>query len=450
MKRFISIFLLFLFFHTSALTQSISETEARQRAATFLKSMKKGMVSHTLKTRMADELHKVTESEYSYLFTDKSGAFVIIAADQSLPEILAYGPQSSTMPSMIRAYLKNVDATACPKKSEHSATATRSLPYTYTGPAVPPLLKAVRHQEYPYNKYCPHYTESDGTTSTDPCVSGCVATALEEVISYYNRELVLRDTLHGWSTPHYTIPDILPGVSVNTALIRDSYDTPDSYTPEEEEAVALLTYLCGVAVKMDWGLESSGANVQRVAEPLCRAFGYGYVHHVRAYDYTPEDWNRMIWEELQAARPVFFAGAAMRLNGHAFVIDGIDRNGLVHVNWGVDGDYDGYFRLDILNASEPFYDMTEAGQWEGFFCNQEAVFIHPDSIGHVLPEKLERTGKEVVIDEITHDMNPELWKITPMRIRMHNSADYAVNTPLQFFTNLPSDTALFMQGDYIG
>ena len=44
---------------------------------------------------------------------------------------------------------------------------------------------------------------------------------------------------------------------VDSRLIRDNYDSLGTYTAAEAEAVARLTYMLGVAVKMNWGVTSA-------------------------------------------------------------------------------------------------------------------------------------------------------------------------------------------------
>ena len=90
----------------------------------------------------------------------------------------------------------------------------------------------------------------------------------------------------------------------------------------------------------------------------------------------------------------------MNLEGHAFVLDGLDANGLFHVNWGYYGSYDGYFRLDVLSVKAPTHDH-DAFADDGYFCNQEAVVMCPDEVTGVMPpDTLHRTGHEVVVDSV--------------------------------------------------
>ena len=63
-------------------------------------------------------------------------------------------------------------------------------------------------------------------------------------------------------------------------------------------------YWIGVAVKMKYGVGSSGATTRDAIEPLTNAFGLGYVHWADSYKYAPEAWIPMLNNELQAGRPI--------------------------------------------------------------------------------------------------------------------------------------------------
>lgn len=445
--------LIYIMSGLAAVADSISLSDARQTAAGFLLTARNDgrRPARRVIREAAGNLRLRAHSRSYYLFDDAQGRFVAVAADDRLPQILAYRTDSlspqrdarSPLPEGLLDLFADYDRALRRYDARPLRTAA-----PYTGPAVPPLATAIRHQEKPYNNYCPYYRNADGTLSKERCVVGCVATALETALSYHRRVYTLIDTLKGWTTEHYDIPDIAPGLSVDTRLILHDYDR-EPYTEEQADAVARLSYLLGVAVRMNWSPGSSGANVSNAAEPLRRAFGLGYVHYADSYKYRPDDWLRMLRDELSAGRPVVYAGSAMRMNGHAFVLDGLDEEGLFHVNWGTAGDYDGYFRLDLLNPSEPLSDMTEQGALEGFFCNQEALLLHPDAQPDAaLPDTLTRTGRELVVDSLAFLLAPEAGKVTPLRLFVRNAAAEALTTPLELFTNAPADTALFLQADY--
>lgn len=365
------------------------------------------------------------------IYENEGGDFVVLTAER--PQVIGYGhAPTSHMPLALTNLLKK---------------AGQAAPGDVTTPVVEPLLSTQHDDEAPYNDRCPYYIFDSGTQSNVRCLVGCVAVALEQIMTHYRRTVTLLDTLHGWSTPHYTIPDEMPGQQVDTRQIISRYD--GTYTPTQAQAVATLSYWCGMAARMNWGIDESGANIRRLVKPMEQVFGYGYVHHVDSYQFGPAEWRQMLIDELLAGRPVLYAGYLMRMGGHAFVLDGVDKAGFFHVNWGYGGNYDGYFRLDVLNFAEPADETTEEGIAGGFFCNQEALLLHPDSVQSSLPDTLARTGEELRIDSIVFEQKPKSGVYTAARIHVTNTSDATLTTPFEFFTNSPADTALFEQADYL-
>ena len=109
--------------------------------------------------------------------------------------------------------------------------------------------------------------------------------------------------------------------------------------------------LCGASVKMDYGLEESGASTNSVKDALVSYFGYNEssMSLIKRSDYKQSVWNQMIYDEIKNGRPVFYSGKSSS-GGHAFIIDGYDKNDYFHVNWGWGGDMDDYFILYSLNG----------------------------------------------------------------------------------------------------
>lgn len=318
------------------------------------------------------------------------------------------------------------------------------------GKAVAPLLKSVRDQNDPYNRSCPYYTSEDGTVSTERCLTGCVATCIEQVLSYYRHPDVLTDTLHGWTTENYTIPDVLPGTRIDWDHILNDYR--NGFTEQEAQAVSDLTFYCGIAVHMNWGLSSSSANLSRAFEPLWRAFGYQTIAFVPRAMYSTPAWNAMLRNELEHGRPICYTGHNMALSGHAFNIDGVDEEGYYHLNWGYGGDFDGYFDLDFLNPFETHDDATPLGQQEGLFSNQTALFMHPDDFVIDIHDTLttEDAFAGVVVDNISFRRQPDTQGYTIADFSMTNQTQDSLNFTFEVLTYLPTDTAIFMQADYVG
>ncbi len=317
------------------------------------------------------------------------------------------------------------------------------------GAAVEPLLSTVRDQYEPFNNSCPYYRYNDGTLSPSPCISGCVATCIEQVLTYWRYPEALIDTLYGWETEHYAVDDILPGTQIDWANVLDDYS--NGYTEQQAKAVADLTYWCGVAAHMSWTPSSSGANLHTAFEPLWRAFDYKTVVFIQRRLYSNETWNRLLRNELENGRPICYTGHNMALSGHAFNIDGVDEEGYYHLNWGYGGDYDGYYDLDFLNPFEQRTDDTELGQQEGFFCNQTALFIHPEDfvIDIFDTVSVQKALYGVRIDTVTFRRQPDTQGYTVCDVELTNTTGDTLYFTFEALTYEEGDTAIFPSADYV-
>lgn len=127
----------------------------------------------------------------TYIFSNADGAFAAVAADDRLPPVLAYGNcGNKDMPPAMRGLLNYYDRVL----SDDSPAKARIIS-PYSGVAVKPMRTPVRHQADPYNRYCPYYKNADGTLSSSRCLVGCVATALETILTYYRRTYTLKKDL---------------------------------------------------------------------------------------------------------------------------------------------------------------------------------------------------------------------------------------------------------------
>lgn len=379
----------------------------------------------------------------AYLFS-RGREFLLVSSSTADPEILGYGTCQSPRTPMPVA-LKQFLASRPPSRAAGSAAYP---PVGANWRAVSPLLTTVRHQKDPYNRLCPYYRHADGTLHSTPCVVGCVATAMEQILTYYRRTYTLRDTLKGWETEHYRIPDVAPGVSIDTRQILDNYDTQPA-TEAQIDAVARLSYLLGVSCHMDWSVDASGAQSRRLVEPLRRAFGLPYVHYLEAQKYRTADYWNFLAAEIMAARPVYYAGSLMRTGGHAFVLDGLDEQGFFHVNWGEGGSHDGYFRLDVLAQPVPA-DRRDEFVESGFFCHHEAIVCSPDPQPQVqLPDTLQLTGREIHVDSLFVAQTPLSGCHTPVTLVLRNTTDSMLTTSFYLIQNLPTDTALIDQAELL-
>ncbi len=400
------------------------EVSARECAAAFLNG--KGKVFK----RSSGSLHLLHSDKGGYVFTPSDGqGFVWIGGSGGNPSVAGYSltgdVRAVSMPS-VWAEVMSVS----PDVRDRRDRPERTEP-------VAPLLSSVWVQDAPYNGKCPYYRYADGTLSKTPCLVGCVATAVSEVIRYYAHPTALLDTLHGWKTDHYELTDVLPGTRIDWEHILDRYDY--GYTATEAEAVQDLSLYCGMACRMNYGVGSSGSNISRLLTPLQRVFGYRYVNLYDRSMYSLDSWHDVLRYELRRGVPFVYSGFNFQFNGHAFVIDGMDEQGLYHVRWGEsDGFYDGYFDIDLLGEFERKEELTEVGSQMGFFCNQGALAFHPEPIEAYKGDTLTYRPEDVTVDAVRFRGQPDTdgWTTASVTITNH-SADTIRYTVLAFMSDTP-------------
>ena len=270
--------------------------------------------------------------------------FVIVAADDRAYTILGYSDKGSinlaTAPEALSDWLQTFT-----NEIHHIGNKTSTLSFSdkkYQG--VSPLLgETAWNQGYPYNQLTPCYV---GTTNA---ATGCAATAMAQIM-YYHRYPIQGRGQNSFHTSQYNMSlsiDFSQSIYQWQSMkpVYGEWDSQDS-----REAVAVLMRDCGYAINMDYGAVS-GAAPDAWPKALIEYFDYdrGLCNRYRA-NYTHEEWNEIIRRELDAGRPVF-AGGFANSGGHAFVFDGYDEDGLIHVNWGWGGVSNGYFRTSALTPA---------------------------------------------------------------------------------------------------
>jgi len=222
---------------------------------------------------------------------------------------------------------------------------------------VEPLCHTRWGQLSPYNYYCPK--DSEGNV----CYTGCVATAMAQVMYY-----------HQWpASPHGTgtyfdpiesqqyVP--LDDYKFNWSAMLESYE---HFNPTSRDAVARLMWACGLAINSQYTGYGTSAYVCRVAHGMIENMDYSHsIRYLRREYCNSSEWIETLRTELEAGRPVIFGGQSRIDGGHCFVIDGIDSQNFLHVNWGWYGEEDGYFNVN--------YMFPVGNAKSGFVFTQEAV-----------------------------------------------------------------------------
>ena len=297
---------------------------------------------------------------YYYIFPNRQGqGFTIVSGDDQMPDIVGYADKGNfdedNLPESLLGFIEQYRATAeAVERGESLAVANvneaKRLRESRRTSAVSPLLGEIAwNQGKPYNNMCPLYN------GTDHAVTGCVATAMAQVMAYWKHPKKLLADI-----PAYTSQWMGRYISVDGVSAGEEYDwdnmlpfygyNESSYTQQQADAVAKLMLHCGTAVKMGYG-EMSGANL--TPTPLAKYFGYDadLMQEVNRYAFTLQEWISLIDRELQNKRPILYSGSSSD-GGHQYVCDGADNNGLYHINWGWGGSANGYFDISILNPAK--------------------------------------------------------------------------------------------------
>ena len=326
-----------------------------------------------------------TENAPYYVFNiGNDNGFVIASGDDCAYEILGYAGEGhydadnipDGMKSMLDFYAEQIGY-----GSESPQTAKPGSSPVY--PAVDAMLTTKWGQSDPYNLNCP----IDPSTN-QRCVTGCVATAIAQLM-YYHREGSTREIVK--DIPGYMLYDreievgsIPKGSPIDWDNMLDTYAS--NSTEVQRQAVANLMLYCGTAVKMEYGPSSSGATNFYIIDAFINYFDYDDDTKLEERnDYTNAEWETMVYEELGKGHPLFYAGGR-----HAFVVDGHDGNGFVHINWGWNGTSNGHFRLTATYAGEQTMG--------GYASSQTAVFgaVPNGSFPRLSTQELTLTGSDVV------------------------------------------------------
>ncbi len=297
-----------------------------------------------------------------YVFSSGNG-FVVLSGEDSAPALLGYADSGEfdleSNPSLREwfdfynrqlTYLKN-----------HPENQTLSKIIHKSRPEIAPLLKTEWNQEYPYNLLCP---KVDGHET----VTGCVATAMAQVMKYHNFPEHGKGThSYLWRPGEEELSFNYDSIPFQWSMMDNIYDKESSN--EARHAVAELMLGCGISVDMHYEPGGSGAATVMMGASLIDIFGYSKSLWMpnRAY-YGYDEWEDMIYADLAEGLPVLYSGAGTD-GGHQFVCDGYSSDGFFHFNWGWGGLSNGYFLLTALNPD----DLGVGGGAGGFNTTQIAT-----------------------------------------------------------------------------
>ncbi len=312
-----------------------------------------------------------------YLFAPAEGeGFVIVAADDRVRPVLAYSFHNNAMrgtvgPAMswwLDGWQQQIDELRKEKDGERNKEwkqllEGKGIPQPLT--VVDPMLTTQWGQDTPYNDSCPTRIEFGATVRA---LTGCVATAMAQVMKYWNYPERGTGT-HTYNSVSifglgYTFGEQTANFGATT---YDWGNMPDHLTVSspnvQKAAVATLMYHCGVASDMYYGSANyGGSGAQIINIPYLREGNalngmvkyLGYSSSATGLErikYDDNAWTALVRGELDASRPIIYVGFDQSF-GHCFVCDGYDDENRYHFNWGWKGNGDGFFTLNNLTCND--------------------------------------------------------------------------------------------------
>ena len=318
-----------------------------------------------LKTRAAAT---ATQQPY-YVFNDDAGkGFVVVAGDDKMGEVLAYSNEASLDMTNLNPearYLFDAYRQVYEELGKNKARTTRAEAAKTTVDAVQPLLKSKWGQSYPYSKQT-YY------------VTGCVATAVAQVMYYH------KWPAQGKGQESYTVR--FNNTVRSADFTKSHYDwdnmLPDynrrNVTTQQEDAVALLMNDVGIATNMQYTDGASGTQSYMAERALRNHFDYDAAMIARSHEGVA-NFIEIVKKELRNGFPLYISGDSKTGAGHAWVCDGFDNNDRFHMNFGWNGQADGYYSLAALNVTSTGSEFN--GAQHSFNLRLHVIAIHPNKPG---------------------------------------------------------------------
>lgn len=402
-KKFLLVVVSLFVFANSVLADPVNPELAMQVAKQFIphSSLSKKVPAKGGEPQTATIVytHKMPKSHRAafYIVNVGDGSFVLVSADDVAHQILGYSfsknwPIESDgtvkLPPHIKSFFDDLAAqieAAIEKEpnrpaadwSQSIAEAPSRIPSSLPE-SVDPLLTTTWDQGQYYNAFCP--TDAGGPDGH--VWTGCVATAMAQIIKYWSNPVQGRGT-HSYDSTYGTL-------SVNYSESNYDYSNmPNELTAGSSEAqvnaVAKLMCDCGVAVNMVYGASESSSFTQDARAALINFFRFSPdLSFAEKGLFSNDEWNELMRNNIAANHPVIYSGFGT--GGHTFVLDGYKEDDYFHFNFGWSGFADGWYLMNAVNPGSSDYNSSQSA----------IVGIVPDDSGNIILGQTSGTSTFVV------------------------------------------------------
>lgn len=295
-------------------------------------------------SRRASGNNDLQDAPCFYVFNaGEDASFVIISAEDAADPVIGYSFSSAFDPDdipdglqfMLNRYAKQI---ASLRTSENKG-ASRRAPEAGSI-VVDKLLTTTWGQGYPYN------------SKVHGLPTGCVNTAIAQIVNYYKypncvrRDNQDRITFYaGW----YYYPKIPVESTTHLydyASFKDHYNDISTISTSEADNIGSFFLDISTGTYTTSGTTSM-AGLPAMAEYYYEILGYdpfAYFYRIENATQYEDTGHQILCKELDNGRPIFTANGS-----HAFVLDGYANDGSFHVNWGWNGNSDGWFKMYVNN-----------------------------------------------------------------------------------------------------
>jgi len=348
---------------TANYADNVDFNTALSIARTYVNVSKKAALN--VKTRAA----ATAKHQPYYVFNDDAGkGFVVVAGDDKMGKVLAYSHEASIDMANLNPearYLFDSYRQVYEELGKNKTLTTRAGAATKTADTVQPLLKSKWGQDYPYSKLTQY-------------VTGCVATAVAQVMYYH------KWPAQGKGQESYTVK--FDNTVRSADFTKSHYDwdnmLPDynrrNVTAKQEDAVALLMNDVGIATNMQYTNRASGTQSYMAERALRNYFDYDASMVTRANEGV-DNFIEIVKNELRNGFPLYISGDSKTGGGHAWVCDGFDEEDRFHMNFGWNGQANGYYSLATLSVTSTGSEFN--GAQHSFNRGLHVIAIHPNKPG---------------------------------------------------------------------
>ena len=362
-------------------TDVISVNTAYENAIQFLNAQRAAGRQTMRKSPLRQsDLTLCAQRPDMYIFNvGSSEGFLVASASNLSRPVLCYSTDGqwdeNNMSQALGWLFEQYDAEiAAARKSRAKAP---EAPVNIVKTPIEPLIKTEWHQHSPYNVKLTPFTWG-GEKYNVP--TGCVATAMAQIMNYHQWPKTIRQTIPGYNHGQLVgdegnevvVSDVPAGTVIDWehANVKSLWMDSD---PAAIDAVSNLMQYCGTAVRMYYSESTSSSHNLSAMYALKYYFDYDpAIYIAERSKYTYYDWCNLLYNELRAGRPILYNGQS-NYGGHSFIIDGYDGNEMFHFNLGWNQKTSVYAILSSVGHDSSMGNPDAYDSPDGYVYHQTAV-----------------------------------------------------------------------------